>query len=300
MIVVELSDFKASEFHGRSVYQYDCDCGAVAYPGAATVEQDAVVVVPEGRPLTKLSVVLDLLLGPFGCPWDKEQTHTSLKKYLLEECYEVFDAIDSGEPAAIAEELGDLLLQPLLHARIADKNGSFPFEKPAEAICDKLIRRHPHVFGNVVVEDANEVLQNWDAIKKTEKSEPVSILAGVPKAMPALTRAHEISKRAARAGFEWGDFDGVLDKFAEEATELKEAIASGSKEEVESEIGDLLFTVVNIARWQGVDAEDALRKMLNRFQGRFTHMEASSTKPLRDLSLEEWDALWVQAKHDEA
>lgn len=300
MIVVEIDYFHSSEFADRCVYQYDCECGGAPYPGAAQVEQDAVVVVPSARPLTKLTVVLDLLLGPFGCPWDKEQTHTSLKKYLLEECYEVFDAIDSGKPEAIAEELGDLLLQPLLHARIADKNGSFAYEKPIEAICDKLIRRHPHVFGTAVVEDANEVLQNWDAIKKSEKSEPVSILSGVPKAMPALTRAHEVSKRAARAGFEWGDFDGVLDKFAEEATELKEAISTGSKEEVESEIGDLLFTVVNIARWQGVDAEDALRKMLNRFQGRFTHMELATDKPLRDLTLDEWDALWVKAKHDEA
>lgn len=300
MIVAEAQDSSLEDYLHKPRYQYDCDCGALPYPGAALVEKEAVVFVPDQRPLTKLYIVLDLLLGPYGCPWDKKQTHTTLKKYLLEECYEVFDAIDSNDPEAIAEELGDLLLQPLLHARIAEKNGFFPHDKPVQAICDKLIRRHPHVFGDLSVEGADEVLKNWDAIKKQEKQERTSILDGVPKALPALTRAHEISKRAVRAGFEWGDFEGVLDKVREEIDELKEAIATGDKEKIGGELGDLLFTLVNVARWQEVDAEDSLRKMLNRFQSRFSSMEIHAEKPLTELTLDEWDALWVQAKRDEA
>ena len=239
---------------------------------------------------------MDLLLGPFGCPWDREQTHETLKKYLLEESYETLDAIDRKDFDALAEELGDLTLQPVFHARLAARDGKFAFEEPLWHICDKLIRRHPHVFGDTDVTDANEVLKNWDAIKKSEKEGTQSILAGVPKAMPALARAHEVSKRAVRAGFEWPNIDGVLDKVREEVAELEEAIASGDQDHIKSEIGDLLFTVVNLARWQKVDAENALRMMLNRFQGRFESMESNATKPLTELSFEEWDALWNQAK----
>lgn len=268
-----------------------------AYPGSDHLPKDAIVYVPECQPFVKLSIIMDLLLGPHGCPWDREQTHSTLKKYLLEEAYETIEAIDQNDPEALAEELGDLILQPVFHMRLAERAGSFEFAEPLKRISDKLIRRHPHVFGETLVANSDEVLKNWDKIKQTEKAR--SILAGVPQALPALARAHEVSKRAARAGFEWPDFEGVLDKVHEEVAELKEAIASGSKEDVRDEIGDLLFTIVNIARWQKVDAEDALRVMLNRFQSRFQSMEETSSKPLQDLSAQEWDELWNQAKESQ-
>ena len=239
---------------------------------------------------------MDLLLGPYGCPWDREQSHETLKKYLLEESYETIDAIDRKNLEALAEELGDLTLQPVFHARLAERDGEFKFNDPLTNICEKLIRRHPHVFGNLEVAGADEVLTNWDAIKKQEKPVATSILEGVPKAMPALARANEISKRAVRAGFEWPDIDGVLAKVREELLELEEAIQQGDKDHVKAEIGDLLFTIVNLARWQSIDPEDSLRLMLNRFQSRFQFMEAMTEKPLSELTLDEWDQLWNQAK----
>lgn len=246
--------------------------------------------------LDRLVHIVDRLLGPGGCPWDQEQTHDSLKKYLLEEAYEVLDAIDSGSSDKLKEELGDLLLQPIMHAQMQKRDGGWDIDEVADAISDKLVRRHPHVFGDTTVHDADEVLRNWDQIKKSEGKEEQSILAGVPKGMASLLRAHEISKRAARVGFEWPSLDAVFEKLAEEEAELSAAIATGEKAEIESEIGDLLFTVVNVARWLDVEPEEALRKMLNRFSGRFQAMEASSAKPLRELGAEEWEELWEKAK----
>ncbi len=310
MIVRDVSletDFAALrlEFGSRTVYHANPSCktfdmvgNALPYPGSAQVEQDALILVPANEPYTKLGVIMDLLLGPHGCPWDQEQTHESLKKYLLEEAYETLDAIDRNDFVSLAEELGDLTLQPVFHARLADRDGEFPFHEPIRHICDKLIRRHPHVFGETVVENADEVLKNWDAIKKQEKDKPTSILEGVPKSMPALARAHEISKRAVRAGFEWPDFGGVLDKVREETLELEQAIQSGDQAHIKAELGDLLFTIVNIARWQKIDAEDSLRMMLDRFQSRFAFMELHATKSLTELSFEEWDALWNRAKSE--
>jgi len=215
----------------------------------------------------------------------------------LEETYEVLDAIDAKDEAKLCEELGDLLLQPVLHAQISKVAGGFDSNEVATQIVEKLIRRHPHVFGDVAVADADEVLRNWDAIKKTEKGEgPKSILLGVPKAMASLLRAHETSKRAARAGFEWPDMDSVFDKLHEEEAELKEALAGSDQGRIASEIGDLLFTVVNIARWADVEPEDALRTMVDRFTARFTRMEALTDGDLKSLSPEEWDALWCRAK----
>ena len=308
MIVLDVSldtDFESlkEELSGTPTYHPNPNCQtfaafgtALPYPGSKSVEQRAVILVPANEPYTKLSVIMDLLLGPFGCPWDREQTHESLKKYLLEEAYETLDAIDRKDFESFAEELGDLTLQPVFHARMADRDGKFGFNEPLHHICDKLIRRHPHVFNDTIVENADEVLKNWDAIKKQEKENVTSILQGVPKSMPALARAHEISKRAVRAGFEWPDFGGVMDKVREETSELEQAIQEGDPDHIKAELGDLLFTVVNIARWQKIDAEDALRMMLNRFQSRFEHMEANADKALTDLSFEEWDALWNQAK----
>ncbi|HWD40036.1 MAG TPA: nucleoside triphosphate pyrophosphohydrolase [Fimbriimonas sp.] len=248
------------------------------------------------QPLYELVSIVDRLLGPGGCPWDREQTHETLKKYLLEEAYEVFDAIDTKDMEQLCQELGDLLLQPVLHAQMEKLEGRFDIDDVARAICDKLIRRHPHVFGDVEAADADQVLRNWDAIKKTEKPETPSILSGVPRGMASLLRAHETGKRAARVGFEWPDIEAVFQKLREEESELREAIESGDQDRIESEIGDLLFTVVNLSRWCRVEPEEALRKMLNRFTARFMAMEASTGRPLRELSAEEWDELWVRAK----
>ncbi|MEI7985808.1 MAG: nucleoside triphosphate pyrophosphohydrolase [Armatimonadota bacterium] len=308
MTIVDVSvetDFTKlrEDLDGLKVYHANQNCRtfdlfekALPYPGSENVEQNAVVLAPSNEPYTKLGIIMDLLLGPYGCPWDREQTHETLKKYLLEESYETLDAIDRQDFDSLAEELGDLTLQPVFHARMAARDGKFEFDEPLRHICEKLIRRHPHVFNDTEVKDSDEVLANWDAIKKREKESSTSILSGVPKAMPALGRAHEISKRAVRAGFEWPNIEGVLDKVKEEVVELEEAIQSGDQGHIKAEIGDLLFTIVNLARWQNIDAEDALRLMLNRFQARFETMEANADKPLSELSLDEWDNLWNQAK----
>lgn len=242
--------------------------------------------------LDELRRLVDRLLGPGGCPWDQKQTHESLKPYLLEESYELLDAIDREDRAAIREELGDVLLQPILHAQISGRGGGFDTDRVAQGITDKLIRRHPHVFGEVSAETPEQVLQNWDAIKRSEKGELRSVLDGIPAAMPALLRAHEVSKRAARAGFEWPDLDGVWAKLDEEIAELKAAAPA----EQASELGDILFTVVNLARWMKVEPEDALRQMVNRFTSRFQTMESASDQPLNELSPERWDTLWNEAK----
>jgi tetrapyrrole methylase family protein/MazG family protein len=258
---------------------------------------DGATVISYVGPLYDLKQVVDRLLGPGGCPWDRAQTHESLKRYLLEEAYEVLDAIDSGVEEKLSEELGDLLLQPLMHAQMKAAEGRFGTDEVANQIVDKLIRRHPHVFKDVLVEGADEVLQNWDEIKKREKGgEPESILSGVPTGMASLLRAYEVSKRAVRAGFEWPDLEAVFAKLREEEAELREALTGSSAEAVESEVGDLLFTAVNIARWARVEPEEALRKMLNRFTGRFIEMEKAAAKPLKELSPKEWDQLWEAAK----
>jgi MazG family protein len=243
-----------------------------------------------------LVAIVDRLLGPGGCPWDIAQTHDSLKKYLLEEAYELIEAIESGDESNLKEELGDVLLQPIMHAQIRRRDGTWGIEQVADEITNKLIRRHPHVFGDTEAKTADQVLQNWDAIKKAEKSTPQSILSGVPQSMPALMLATEISKRAARSGFEWPDIDGVWAKFQEEEAELRTALDSESHDRQLAELGDLLFTVVNIARWAKLDPEEALRTMVARFRHRFEQMEALSDKPLGELSPSEWDTLWNRVK----
>lgn len=241
--------------------------------------------------------VVDRLLGPGGCPWDQAQTHDSLKRHLIEETYEVVEAIDSGDLDKLREELGDLLLQPILHAQMEALAGRWNTDDVAQTLVDKLIRRHPHVFGDTSVADAEEVLANWDRIKQGEKGgEPRSILEGVPKSLPALLRAFEVSKRAARVGFEWPNLEAVFAKLREEEEEFLEALRSRDMGRIEAEMGDLLFTVVNVARWVGVEPEDALRRMLDRFTRRFQAMEAASAKPLRELSAAEWDDLWERSK----
>ncbi len=246
------------------------------------------------------------LRAPDGCPWDRAQTHQSLRPYLLEETYEVLEALDANDPAGLAEELGDLLLQIALHAQVAIDSGEFKMSDVIDHINRKLLRRHPHVFGNVVVNGVDDVAVNWAAIKKEEKAEkgqavdrPASVLDGVPPALPALAQALAVSDRAARIGFEWPNIEGVLDKVIEEAREIVEA---EQPDHLEAEIGDLLFTVVNLARWRNIDPESALRATNARFGRRFRQVEALATaqgRRLPDMSIEEMDALWNQAKHIE-
>jgi tetrapyrrole methylase family protein/MazG family protein len=255
----------------------------------------------------RLVSIIAQLRSPEGCPWDREQTHLTLRKHLIEESYEVLDAIERGDDADLKEELGDLLMQPVMHAQIAEEEGRFDIAGVLDGISDKLVRRHPHVFGDIEVENSGEVLRNWDAIKKAEKagkpeSESTSILESVPKNLPSLSLAMEVSKKAAKAGFEWPDAAGVLDKLREETSELEAAIESGDKNHITDELGDLLFTAVNIARWNKVDPELALRDMVTRFQSRFAHMEKAAGE--RELNLEvlsptEWDELWDIAKQSQ-
>lgn len=267
--------------------------GANWQPLHSSIPELALLVIP-ATPIEELIALVDRLLGPGGCPWDQAQTHESLKRHLLEEVYEVFDAIDRKDPSALEEEIGDLMLQPVMHGQMAE---SFDTQEAARRVVDKLIRRHPHVFGDVEANDAETVLKNWDRIKQTEKEgAPKSLLEGVPKAMPALLRAYEISKRAARVGFEWPNIEAVWDKVREEEAELAEALAEGDHDEAAKELGDLLFTMVNVARWLKIDPEDVLRQMLDRFTLRFQAMERLSDRPLGELSSEEWDQLWGQAK----
>ncbi len=246
--------------------------------------------------LQGLADVVGRLMEPeTGCPWDLEQTHFTLKKYLIEEAYELIEAIDREDREGMMEELGDVLLQPMMHAEIANRRADFNLQQVAQQQAEKLVRRHPHVFGDKVANTSEEVLANWDKVKRTEKAR-TSILEGVPMAMPQLLCALEVSKRAARAGFEWPNLEGVFEKLHEELAELHQAIVSGGKREQADELGDLLFTVVNIARWLKIDPEDALRTMLTRFTKRFQVMEQSSDQPLNELSPERWDELWEQAK----
>jgi tetrapyrrole methylase family protein/MazG family protein len=242
------------------------------------------------------------LRAPNGCPWDKEQTHESLRKHLLEESYEAIAAIDSGDFDSMREEFGDLLLQIMLNSQIASEEGEFTVNDVVKGIYDKIIRRHPHVFGDLKVDGVDGVLQNWEKLKETErrdKKEEKGILDGVPVALPALSQAQEYQDRAARVGFDWPEIDGVLDKVREEVEEIKRAETDF---ELASEIGDLLFVLVNLARWKNVDAESALRGTNMRFKKRFAYVEQGAKKQgrsLSDMKLEEMDALWNEAKkHD--
>ena len=253
--------------------------------------------------LERLLDIMRLLRSPQGCPWDREQTLTSLKPYLIEECYEVIDAIDSGDTVHLTEELGDLLLQIVFQAQIAAEDGQFTFDDVARTIGEKLIRRHPHVFGQATVVDSKDVIRNWEAIKRTEKKEkPASVLEGVPRSLPALNRAHQVQKKAARVGFDWEHVDGVVAKLDEEVLEVKEALASGDAGRVRDELGDLLFAAVNLGRFLGHDAEEALHgtiaKFVRRFQGIEERLHAQG-RAMTDCRLEELDALWNEMKREE-
>jgi len=242
--------------------------------------------------------ILARLRAPDGCPWDREQTHASLRENLLEECYEVLEALDEGDSRRLCEELGDLLMQIVFHARIATEDGEFELKDVIRSINTKLVHRHPHVFGSLKVKDADEVLLNWEALKKEERGSDTSMLANVPKQLPALSYSQDIQSRVVRVGFDWEDIEGVIDKLVEEVSELKKA---DRHEQRVQEFGDLLFTLVNVARRLGVDSEVALRETNKRFYRRFSYMEEACRKRgvnLGDLSFDEQNALWEEAKRE--
>jgi len=253
-----------------------------------------------GDDFDELVRIIAVLRSPEGCPWDREQTHATLGKHLIEESYEALAAIEAGEDAALADELGDVLLQVVLHAQIGAEDGTFTIDDVVASIVRKIRRRHPHVFGDVDVSSSAEVMRNWDAIKREEKA-AAGTLGEVPHSLPALMLAQKISRRAAGAGFDWEDVDGVWEKVHEEIDELR-AAEHGSLEAAD-EVGDLLFTVVNVARKMGVDAESALRGTCAKFARRFAHMEAVSAqqgRALDELDLASWEELWQQAKQKES
>lgn len=231
-----------------------------------------------------------------GCEWDREQTHDSIRKNMLEEAYEAVDAIDDKDVPHLREELGDVLLQVLLHSQIADDDGDFNIEDVAQELNEKLIRRHPHVFGDVKVSSTEEILDNWDKIKKKEKTERTSIMDGVSKSQAALMSAQKISKKAIKVGFEWKCVKDLYNCLQGEIEEFKNAVQNEDKENMEEELGDILFAVVNLARWHKIDAEQALLKANKKFMKRFRKMEELSTKPLNEYSYEEYDELWNSAK----
>lgn len=244
----------------------------------------------------QLVEIMAKLRGPQGCPWDKEQTHKSLERYLIEEAYEIIDTIDNEDPNHLKEELGDMLLQVVFHAQLASEAGEFNMHDVLEGIITKLIRRHPHVFGEVEVTSTQDVLVNWEEIKRQEKKE-VSAIAGIPKSLPALVYAYKLQSKAARVGFDWEEVGGALEKIAEEVEELKSARAGQGR--VEEETGDLLFAVVNVARHLDIDPELALKSASSKFESRFRYMENEAQKKGLDLinmSLEEKDRLWDEAK----
>ncbi len=250
----------------------------------------------------QLVAVMARLRGEGGCPWDQEQTHASLKPFLIEEAYEVLDAIDSDNKASFCEELGDLLFQVVFHAQVAKERGAFDIEEILKTTTDKMTRRHPHVFveaatGAPVTSDA--VLGRWEEMKRLERAPNTSVLDGVPKELPALLRAHQVQAKASRVGFDWKTPEAAFFKIEEETREVKEALASGNPAELEAELGDLLFSIVNVARLLKVNPEEALRKMVNRFMERFKKMELSAGQAgMAALSDDEMNRLWDQAKKE--
>lgn len=244
--------------------------------------------------LERLIEIIDTLRSENGCKWDREQTHETLRRNMLEEAYEAVDAIDDNDMKHLKEELGDVLLQVVLHAQIAKEENAFDIEDVAKGISDKLIHRHPHVFGDVKVKSTDEILDNWEKLKKEEKPHRKSVMDGISKAQSALMSAQKISKKAVGVGFEWPDESSLYDCVQSEINEFKEAKTPKDKED---ELGDILFAVVNLARWNHIDAEQALLQANRKFTARFREMEASAHKELEHLSLEEWDILWKKAKN---
>lgn len=246
------------------------------------------------RPVDELKEIMDRLLSPQGCPWDREQTHESLLRYLIEESYEVVEAVKEKDMHKLQEELGDLLLQVVFHAALAERAGHFTLDDIARTVSEKMVSRHPHVFGTMDLKTSGDVLQHWEGFKKNEGKK--YLLSGIPSMMPALLRAYKIQEKAARVGFDWPGVEGAIDKFAEEVAELKSA---GSPEAVKEEVGDLLFALVNVARMKGVEPEDALQDCSDKFTRRFNFIEdriAENRQTLGEVPLDAMDALWDEAK----
>ena len=246
-----------------------------------------------------LEEIVRILRAPGGCPWDAEQTHASIRRNFLEEAYEAVEAIDEQNPEHLKEELGDVLLQVLFHARMEQEAGRFGLDDVADGICKKLIFRHPHVFGDVSVSGTGEVLTNWEELKRKEKGQATNTdaLEAVARSLPALWRAEKVQKKAKKAGFDWPDISGALDKLSEELSELKQAVAQGTN--VEEELGDLLFSAVNVSRFLKADPEDALNGATDKFIGRFRKVEAQAAaqgRSMEGMTLEELDKLWECAK----
>lgn len=258
------------------------------------------MIPEEADALTKLRAVVHRLRAPGGCPWDQEQTHESLIPHVLEEAYEVADAIRSGDPVLMCEELGDLLLQAVLHAEIASETGAFDLDRMAEGLTEKLIRRHPHVFGESSAETSAAVLEQWDVIKRVEKGhQNEGYLHGVGNGLPGLMRAQKLQKKAARVGFDWPEMGPVVGKVREELEEVEEAMLGGELVKVEEEIGDLLFSVVNLARKAGVQAEAVMAAANEKFMRRFHAMEKRLERDgvsLEGASLEVMDSVWDEVK----
>jgi MazG family protein len=252
--------------------------------------------------IERLLSIMERLRGPQGCPWDREQTLRTLRPYVLEETYEVLEAIDAGDVREHCTELGDLLLQIVFQAQLRHEEGAFDFADVADAISDKLVSRHPHVFGDADAKDADAVLRQWAALKREEnrrKGGGESVLEGVPREMPALARADRLTEKASRIGFDWPDARGAREKLAEEVAELDEAIAGGDRDAIEHELGDTLFAVANLSRKLGVPPEEALRGTLGRFVARFSHIERELARrgvAHGEATLADMDALWDEAK----
>ena len=245
--------------------------------------------------------IIRLLRGEGGCPWDMQQTHQSIRNNVIEEAYEVADAVDTDDTAALCEELGDLMMQVVFHARMAEESGDFNLDDVADGVCQKLVHRHPHVFGTVQADTVGQVLDNWDAIKMEEKNQQTytDTLTSVPRAFPGIMRAAKVQKRAAKVGFDWADSEGAWDKLNEEIAEVRSAEQSGDADAIAEEMGDLLFSVVNVTRFLKVDGEEAISKATDKFITRFQSMEqlaVSKGLNLKELSLDEMDALWDEIK----
>ena len=244
-----------------------------------------------------LEEIVRILRAPGGCPWDAEQTHQSIRRNFLEEAYEAVEAIDEENPDHLKEELGDVLLQVVFHARMEQEAGRFDLDGVADGVCKKLIYRHPHVFGDVAVSGTGEVLTNWEELKRKEKGQATNTdaLEAVARSLPALWRAEKVQKKAKKAGFDWPEVSGALDKLAEELEELRQAAAQGTN--VAEELWDLLFSAVNVSRFLGVDCEDALNQATDKFIGRFRKVEEQAgERPMTEMTLAELDQLWERAK----
>jgi len=258
-----------------------------------------------GTVFERLLDIMERLRGPEGCPWDREQTRTSLRAYLIEEAYEVLEALELEDPGSLLEELGDLLLQVVFHCQIAREQGEFTMVDLLDRLCEKLVRRHPHVFGDTRVGDSAQALAQWEAIKRREAAElgrPRSVLDGVPRALPALLRAQRLQAKAASVQFDWPDVTGAWQKVEEEIRETAAAIGAGDRARVREELGDVLFSLVNVARLSALDAEEALDEAIGKFRRRFTYMEATLLErgtSVTEASAEEMEQSWEAAKAQE-